>query len=441
MSLPSMLDRKEEAISTFKMLYVTDCCRVVHFECYDRFLLGRHQLENPFPDIPNAVFCNKKHLEKGKKVQKAVNDANNTTPNIPWDRDGKNGPDDPCNSMSILLEWITKYGNYKRYKGDTQNGLTKIRIAGEIADLINAAGVRKERNAKSVVSKVDNMTSQYKKASDWANATGVGVLATEGKEKFDDAVSRFGMLFCFFLCSLTILFQLCRYCRYYFELDPILKDRVSTRPDFTSDDLRNRNSETFSDSDIDSKIDSQQQEEQAEEPTEEQEIFDDDSLNPSSNSSCSKERTTTETTRTTERPTKRPKSISVSWSTGTSTRSATRSTRSIRSVKSPSELGSDNGLQQYMDAMRTSKEDEREAKKEEHNLAREQWEFEKGERMKNMELESLKKKQMKLEYTKELMTKYKEMKSLGFEDDVIAEMVDDMRPLIRSINKHKEQED
>ena len=88
--------------------------------------------------------------------------------------------------------------------------------------------------------------------------------------------------------------------------------------------------------------------------------------------------------------------------------------------------------------MRTSKEDEREAKKEEHNLARERWEFEKGERMKNMELESLKKKQMKLEYTKELMTKYKEMKSLGFEDDVIAEMVDDMRPLIRSISKHKE---
>ena len=36
------------------------------------------------------------------------------------------------------------------------------------------------------------------------------------------------------------------------------------------------------------------------------------------------------------------------------------------------------------------------------------------------------------------MKKYKEMNSLGFEDDVIVEMVDDMRPLICSTIKHKE---
>ena len=53
-----------------------------------------------------------------------------------------------------------------------------------------------------------------------------------------------------------------------------------------------------------------------------------------------------------------------------------------------------------MNAMRTSKEDEKVARKEEQNRARERWEFEKGERQKNMEIQSLKNKQMKLEYTK-----------------------------------------
>ena len=36
----------------------------------------------------------------------------------------------------------------------------------------------------------------------------------------------------------------------------------------------------------------------------------------------------------------------------------------------------------------------------------------------------------------ERMQRYKEMKSLGFNDDVIGEMVEDLRPLIESIRRH-----
>ena len=34
-----------------------------------------------------------------------------------WTRDGKNGPDDPTTSMSILIKWLTTETNYSKYRG------------------------------------------------------------------------------------------------------------------------------------------------------------------------------------------------------------------------------------------------------------------------------------------------------------------------------------
>ena len=166
-----------------------DCGKVMHFECYNKFVLEKHKIHNPFPDNYEATCCSKAHVMKALKMQqKASADAG---ANIPWDKDGKDGPDDPQNSMAILMEWLTTLGNYSKLKGDNANGATKIRIIGQLADQINAKGVRKQRTVKSVMNKLHHLTGTYKKASDWANQTGAGVLETEGREPFNRAVSFF----------------------------------------------------------------------------------------------------------------------------------------------------------------------------------------------------------------------------------------------------------
>jgi hypothetical protein len=164
-----------------------DCGKVIHFECYNKFVLDKHKMHNPFPDDYEAACCSKAHLMKAVKMkQKAAADVG---ANIPWDKDGKDGPDDPQNSMAILMEWLTTLGNYSKLKGDNSNGATKIQIMGELAQQINAKGVRKERTVKSVMSKLHHLTGTYRKAADWANQTGAGVLETEGRKPFNQAVS------------------------------------------------------------------------------------------------------------------------------------------------------------------------------------------------------------------------------------------------------------
>ena len=46
---------------------------------------------------------------------------------IPWDKDGQQGPDDPNNSLQILLNWLLKEGNHWKFRGGTDaKGMRKI---------------------------------------------------------------------------------------------------------------------------------------------------------------------------------------------------------------------------------------------------------------------------------------------------------------------------
>jgi hypothetical protein len=146
-------------------------------------------MHNPFPDDYEAVCCSKAHVMKAEKMKQ--NATADVGANIPWDKDGKDRPDDPQNSMAVLMEWLTTLGSYSKLKGDNSNGATKIRIIGELAQQINAKGVRKQRTVKSVMNKLHHLTSMYRKAAHLANQTGAGVLETEGPQPFNQAVSLF----------------------------------------------------------------------------------------------------------------------------------------------------------------------------------------------------------------------------------------------------------
>ena len=136
---------------------------------------------------------------------------------IPWNRDGKNGPQDPNHSEAILIDWITTPGNYDRYRGTGNNGLKKIQFAAMIAAKIKDAGVRKSRTPKDVQNKIEYVEKCFRCAHDWSHTeTGAG-LRENDSGTYEEA--------------------LLRKCPWYFDIREIFEDRANARPFHTTDDM------------------------------------------------------------------------------------------------------------------------------------------------------------------------------------------------------------
>jgi hypothetical protein len=126
-----------------------------------------------------------------------------------WDSDSFNGGP---TSIDVLLDWLTTEGNYSRYKGgSSQKGESKtVLCSGIVGELINVGIVG--RKAEHVREKIGKLEASFKVASDWLAQTGQGV--SDEKQISDALISR---------------------CAYYYQLEPIMADRASTRPLCTSD--------------------------------------------------------------------------------------------------------------------------------------------------------------------------------------------------------------
>ena len=113
----------------------------------------------------------------------------------------------------MLLDWWTTGDNWSRYKGGkTAPGKTgtikKEQTWKLLAKKINDAGITVARNAKAVGAKITRMEADYKKAFDFVSNTGQGLM-DEGKD---------------------ITEYVKKLCPYYYELDPIMASRASTKP-------------------------------------------------------------------------------------------------------------------------------------------------------------------------------------------------------------------
>lgn len=129
--------------------------------------------------------------------------------------DGKNGPDDPNTSMSILLKWLTTESNYNKYRGGpTSQGKGKTHWCTVISEQIKDAGVRVYRNPNAIKCKISNLETSFKQAHDWVHGTGAGVRENE-PTAFNDYVKQL--------------------CPYYFDLLEVMQDRATARPQLTSD--------------------------------------------------------------------------------------------------------------------------------------------------------------------------------------------------------------
>ena len=194
------------------------CNKMCHTECYIRKILDgsikrTHFISNAVPDNTlDKAACSVKCYRKC--YQKLYVDIQSR--NVPWNKDGKNGPDDPNNSEAILYEWLTEPGNYAKFRAPP-NGKTKHSFCELIADKLRRAEVVKERDAGAVKSKIESIETAFKACHDWANETGQGVLERDGQVVFEEA------------------------CRkkfpHYFDLIDIFGDRAMARPCTTTDDV------------------------------------------------------------------------------------------------------------------------------------------------------------------------------------------------------------
>ena len=96
-----------------------------------------------------------------------------------------------------------------------------LQFAQQIAATMNGAKVKAKRDAKQVLSKIEHIEKQFRKAYDFAQTeTGAGLLE-DGT--FTDAVEKI--------------------CPYYFDLFDIMSDRAAAKPKALSDEMSDDDNE------------------------------------------------------------------------------------------------------------------------------------------------------------------------------------------------------
>ncbi|KAG9398320.1 hypothetical protein AC1031_014660 [Aphanomyces cochlioides] len=144
-----------------------------------------------------------------------------------WQTDGVDGGK---SSMDVLISWISNESNYVRWRGgDKHSGATKASLANEIVRLMIKNGIN-NRNAKDIIAKISSIESSYREAREWREHTGQGI-------DDEDSINK----------------EIKRRCPYFFEMDDVMRDRASTQPLATSEQLDEdfagqRDSENESDS-------------------------------------------------------------------------------------------------------------------------------------------------------------------------------------------------
>ncbi|KAH9815618.1 hypothetical protein DFH28DRAFT_829005, partial [Melampsora americana] len=99
---------------------------------------------------------------------------------VRWE-DDKN--DQGESAMSLLLKWITTYGNWAQYKDG--NFVKKTTVEGLIDYLADNGIARCKVN--TVMDKISNLEQSFHNASDWLNGTGQGVMLDLEAEKVQNS--------------------------------------------------------------------------------------------------------------------------------------------------------------------------------------------------------------------------------------------------------------
>ena len=91
-----------------KLCAAPGCDKYRFISCVETVILkhGLESVNNPNDNLtPILHFCNKKCYRVVMRVNNSADDLQ-----TPWNKHGKNGEDNPNNSMVLLIKWLTKQG-------------------------------------------------------------------------------------------------------------------------------------------------------------------------------------------------------------------------------------------------------------------------------------------------------------------------------------------
>jgi hypothetical protein len=189
------------------------CGKKCHIMCYQGLVIKVANGPDLTPLAAGKVACTKGCY---KEYMKAVNGTGDSSRGK-WTSDGIKGPDDAHTSMKILIDWMTTEGNYSKYRGKDNNGVTKMQFATILAERMRNETLSTERNAKQVMDKISRVEESFRTAHEFATSqTGAGIQENEGEQTFKDLVRR--------------------KCSYYYDLIEVMMDRASTAPRATNFD-------------------------------------------------------------------------------------------------------------------------------------------------------------------------------------------------------------
>lgn len=122
----------------------------------------------------------------------------------------KDNPNDPENySINVIIKWMTMHGNYSRFKGgQRQKRWTKQAITGEISNLIKEAGCIVQCNPKAIIDQITSLVKSYSDAIFEKNQTGQSTAINSDENEHD----------------------IYKICKYFDQLDPILRDQPLSQP-------------------------------------------------------------------------------------------------------------------------------------------------------------------------------------------------------------------
>ncbi|KAH9807194.1 hypothetical protein DFH28DRAFT_1140014 [Melampsora americana] len=175
--------------------------------------------------IPKSDSTNK---SKGKKTKNSNDGGSTRKAPVYWE-DEKNEKGE--SAISVLLNWITTYGIWTRYK---DKNLVKSRTVEEIIDYLAKHGFY-GRDVKNVEGKISDLESKFNRAVEWLNGTGQGVKDGIEAEKEKNGWADNNPEYLNRKKSLIEDYVVNHKCKYYYAIEHILGSRdKGTRLDSAS---------------------------------------------------------------------------------------------------------------------------------------------------------------------------------------------------------------